>query len=298
MLPGLLQSRHSHQFGRFIKTLVATCAVSTGLSYSVAAQQQDTKPTVIAHDSTKASVTNPDISDQGSVIIAGTILPYFFHPKEKGMYNNIYNMIMVGIRKKPDLVYLPVRRASKMFMSQAADCFFIANRKRNINKNLPENSPKIIYSRTIHKSQKKVYSLKSDTRYNNFESLKGKKIVADAGAGSPKVLYEVVPKTATILRTESVERSIDMLLAGRADAVIAYQLDMDTYLSRHPTENKIQFNPNFNVQSGESAIACWDTPRTQDFMTELNRRISFLYENDALSDQSYKKLKMLSAPFK
>ncbi len=272
--------------------------MSAGLSYSAIAQNQDTKPVIVAPDSTESGVTNPDLSDQGSVIIAGTILPYFFHPEERGMYNNIYNMIMVGIREKPDLVYLPVRRASKMFMSQTADCFFIANRKRDINKNRPENSPNIIYSRTIHKSQKKVYSLKNSTQYNSLESLKGKKIVADVGAGSPRVLYEVVPKTATILRTESVERSIDMLLAGRADAVIAYQLDMDTYLSGHSNENKIQFDPNFNVQSGESAIACWETPKTKNFMDALNRRINFLYENDALSDQSYKRLRMLSTPLK
>jgi hypothetical protein len=161
------------------------------------------------------------IQSENSVVIAGTMLPHFFHPTDKGIYNHIYDVIMDELDEPPNLVYLPVRRASRMFNSQVADCFFISNRKRNLkaNANRAKNTPRIIHSDTIHSSDKKVYTLKGQKVYTDLNDLIGKKIVVDGGAGTQVILREVLPQDVRIVPSESVARSIEMLRAGRADAI-------------------------------------------------------------------------------
>jgi len=108
-----------------------------------------------------------------------------------------------------------------------------------------------------------------------------KKLLADVGAGSIDMLYEAVPLNAKIMHSESIKSSIEMLRAGRVDAVIAYELDMEAYLQANDDGNDLQSDPNFVLQTGESVIACWDKPKTKRFLKRINVEISTLHAQEA-----------------
>lgn len=205
------------------------------------------------------------------------MLPHFFHPKNQGFYNKIYNRIVKNLPQKPNLLYLPPRRASQMFVRQGVDCIFIASKKRYSDMQRFKDMPPIIYSDTINKSAKRVYSLKGSTLFSDTESLMNKKLLADVGAGSIDMLYEAVPLNAKIMHSESIKSSIEMLRAGRVDAVIAYELDMEAYLQANDDGNDLQSDPNFVLQTGESVIACWDKSKTKRFLKRINVEISTLH---------------------
>jgi hypothetical protein len=269
---------HAPKHHKLVQLLAFTLIA---ISNSFAAQSDGLEPTPAERTTIAQS--------EDSIVIAGTMLPHFFHPSEKGIYNHIYDAIMQELEERPNLVYLPVRRASRMFKSQAADCFFIANRKRSekANARRAKNSPRIIHSDTIHSSDKKIYSLKGQPIYTDLNQLIGKKVVLDNGAGNKTILQEVMPENINVVPSESVARSIEMLRAGRADAIIAYELDMQTYLELHPEEDGLQTDVDFGFQTGDSAISCWETPKTVAFLSLINDRIKSLGASGELSYDFY-----------
>ncbi|UTW56132.1 transporter substrate-binding domain-containing protein [Kordiimonas sp. SCSIO 12610] len=237
------------------------------------------------HQSQDQSQTNLD----EEIKIAGTMLPDFFHPEEKGAYNYFYEMIMKGLTVKTDLIYLPAKRAQKSFADRDTDCFFIASKKPDGANNPNPGEARVVHSDIIHDSAKKIYTLKGQPVYRSTANITRKKFAADQGAGSDRRLYEAFSKQNTFLRTESIERSIELLRAGRVDAIIAYEIDMVTYLHQHKDVQDIETDDDFGFQTAGSSIACWESPKTTRFLDQVNGKLKTLKTNGMLSlDQYFK----------
>jgi ABC-type amino acid transport substrate-binding protein len=223
------------------------------------------------------------------VMIAGTSLPYFFHPTEVGAYNILFDQIAAGLDTDENappyqLNFLPVRRAYREFLSKTNDCFFIANRRNYLSAETPQFDENIITSDTIHVSLKKIYTLKTAPTLESMESLENLMFAADQGAGTQYILPKLLPKTSELVATEGIGQSIQLLQSGRVDAIVAYELDMVAYLQMQASEPIIHASDSFNIQESESAIACWGKPNTVRFLNAVNTRIANLKASGEMID--------------
>lgn len=239
----------------------------------------------------QTSTVGTEITDPADapVMIAGTMLPSFFHPTEMGAYNVLFDQIVAGLDRDKSapqyqLNFLPVRRAYREFLSKTNDCFFIANRRNYLSAETQEFDENIITSNTIHVSQKKIYTLKTEPTLENMASLEDLMFAADQGAGTQSILPKLLPKTSELVATESVGQSIQLLESGRVDAIVAYELDMVAYLQMQASEPVIHASVSFNIQESESAIACWDKPNTVRFLNAVNTRIASLKASGEMID--------------
>ncbi|UTW56092.1 transporter substrate-binding domain-containing protein [Kordiimonas sp. SCSIO 12610] len=214
--------------------------------------------------------------------IAASMVPNIFHPEKRGIYNDLVDLIFEDTPYTVNIDYQPVRRAQQTFLRKRAHCFFVSDKSSQADLGIENTGDDFIYSDTLNEAHIRIYTLASNPQISSIKDLEGKTIVADPGTGLGNALRDKIPTSATIVPSKTIENSIELLMLSRADALVAYDLDMNIHQNFNANALKPHTDLTLSLHTSYDSISCWDTPETQAFLNHVNHRFRALKQQGTL----------------
>ncbi|UTW56093.1 transporter substrate-binding domain-containing protein [Kordiimonas sp. SCSIO 12610] len=225
---------------------------------------------LLASDYFYNAITSPKIT------ISGSIIQRVYDPREPGIYNKLIEQLVMDTSYQVDTRFYPLRRAQEVFLKTETDCYFIADNMSSILADRKLNEEDFVHSVTLNDSYIRVYTRMDQALIENLSELERAIVAADPGTGLGYALRQSMPKTTSIISTDSIEKSLELLKIGRVNAVVAYDLDMDAYLRASGTTPNIQSSTAFSIAHGHDSLVCWNTEENRSFLEKINNRLETL----------------------
>lgn len=199
-----------------------------------------------------------------SVTIHAIEIPGLYQPDGKGDYNNVLDALRPNLGTDYRIVVESAAMAFSGFENCADCCISPANRN-------PEFYPYqdgFLETMPMNRADIYIWTAPGMPIIDNIAALKGKKVGARIGFPYGQSVEHML----NLQRVKSIETNINLLEAGRIDAMIDYVPDTYTVFERLG-KKPFPHNAGHPVLSHNDAILCHDTPRARDFVSEFDRAL-------------------------
>lgn len=211
--------------------------------------------------------------EQDTVTLFGTSIPGMFDAVEPGPYNVIYNRIIAGVRADVVMTMLPIRRATKVFSARGVDCMFLGAPDPSFYVDHGMRQEDIIYSGTIKTVSLKIFGPVGSKPYENASVLHSENFAVDVGIGEIKNLVHLIPiEREGALFARTLVDGFKLLDQGRVSALVAIDLDVRTLQAKDARYGQYSVSDTYVLRQTNDVFVCRKFPRTERFITDVNKR--------------------------
>lgn len=181
-----------------------------------------------------------------------------------GSYQLMFHKINAALKRTDPLIVLPFRRALRSFEEDKNACFLSGENAVNLNQNY------YISSHPIGSVQLHFFNLRSDEKpITWFSDLKIEAFIGGE-SGVDKLYKANIPKRFKIEFVASLQQRINMLKAGKVQAILGFIPDLTPYLEH------IQYDKNFVLFDGHDRLMCHNTAPMKTYIESINYQLRAL----------------------
>jgi len=193
-----------------------------------------------------------------------------------GFYGELMDEILKGTDAPSRFSVYPFKRALKVFFTGNVDCIWALDAA--FLSKFDEGGGDRVESALVLNSQQFLFTMPDKPKIGSLPEVAGKTIGVLNGTN---IDASLVAAAANVVKLPSQEAKIDMMLAGRLDAIGGWTPDIYITMKRLGLDSNL-ITPMFSLDSSGVRIVCHDTPKTDAFLEAINVSIA-----DVLASQAY-----------
>jgi len=222
---------------------------------------------------------------QGSeeaITIASMTIPFAYDESGEGVYNDVLNQLVKGYEGPFKVTFLPAARLDRAMKMQQTDCIYISadtDMERGENN---EGYAKYRFIGPINTISIVVYTRADDPDISETEQLDNMVVASDVNL----VRFINALGIQEDHKLQSQIQMIKMLAAGRADALIGYDFDLDFLTKKLNLQDQLK-KASIRLDEVDDGISCLRNEKTERFFTHVTKRLKILQDNGWL-DEAFK----------
>lgn len=214
---------------------------------------------------------NGDDTAAAGISVASMSIPFAYEPDGTGVYNHIYDKLLEGYEGPVQVTFLPSARLSRALRLRQTDCIYIATEtlpdqgaEDSVYRDLEFIGPVNTVSVVVYTSaeapditepgQLSELSVASDVNLVSFINSLG--IQED-------------------FSLQSQLQMIEMLVAGRVDALVGYDFDLDFLSAKQGVRQQLR-KATIRLDTVGDGFACFKNEKTTSFRKHLRGRLKLL----------------------
>lgn len=213
------------------------------------------------------------------IIVGSMTIPFAYEKGGTGVYNQIFDQMIAGYQGVIDVTFYPSNRLSRAIEHRQIDCMYIA--ADTIAAERPEGSPyrDLEFIGPVNTISVVVYLQQSTPDVARIEQLDQMQIASDVNL--VPFINELGIKEAFNLQSQL--QMIEMLVAGRVDALIGYDFDLDFLTRKQGVKDKLK-KASIRLNTLDDGIACFKNEKTAAFRTHLRNQLRVITDSGWLDD--------------
>lgn len=217
------------------------------------------------------------------IVIVTAEVPHLFDTNEPGPYNVIMDRIISAHAGSVDFRKFPPKRALRYFFDRASDCFFIGTDNRHFYVAQGIEQEKLLISKPFHSPKIRVFSATDAPKVTSRASLTGRRIALDSAVGDTGFFERTfLPPGSQTIVARSIRHGLALMAIGRAEMLVAYDLDMSLYLGQTNRPAPVHFDKQFSLLTNRDSLVCHMSPATTDFIETANRVLGVMAQSGEL----------------
>ncbi len=228
---------------------------------------------LFSRDILSQEAATPDIN------VGSMSIPFAYEQNGSGVYNTIYNKLLEGYSGEVKTTFLPSNRLTRALVNRQMDCMYIAT-DRIVSKGEDGSAYRDLdFIGPVNTISVVAYLPKSSPDITDVDQLKGLKIASDVN------LVDFLDQLGVEddFHLQSQLQMIDMLVAGRVDALIGFDFDLDFLSKKRGVRDQLK-KATIRLDSMGDGIACFDNPKTTEFRAHIRKRLQDITDSGWLDD--------------
>ncbi len=207
---------------------------------------------------------------QPAIDIASMTIPFAYEENGGGVYNDIFDKLVEGYNGPIKVTFLPAARLYRSRQRREVDCIYITVDREN--ESDIENN--YIYIGPINTVSVIVYTMADAPDITEPTQLNDLVVASDVN------LVQFINSLGIQedLKLQSQTQMIKMLAAGRVDALIGYDFDLDFLTKKMGVRNKLR-KATIHLDEVDDGISCLQNEKTAAFVNHVTKRIKLLSDN-------------------
>lgn len=215
----------------------------------------------------------PDIN------VGSMSIPFAYEQNGTGVYNTIYDKLIEGYSGTVNTTFLPSNRLTRALSNRQMDCMYIAT-DRIASKGEDDSAYRDLeFIGPVNTISVVAYLPKSSPDITNIEQFSGLKIASDVNLVD--FLNNLGIKDDFHLQSQV--QMIDMLVAGRVDALIGFDFDLDFLSNKRGVRDQLK-KATIRMDTMGDGIACFKKPETAAFRTHMRNRLQVITDSGWLDE--------------
>lgn len=209
--------------------------------------------------------------------IASMTIPFAYEQNGEGVYNQVFDKLIEGYDGPVKVTFLPAARLNRAMAMHTTDCIYIST---GTDKN------------------------RGDAEYKFIGPINTVAVVAYTAADAPDITASAQLKDLSIAsdvnlvrflnslgieedhKLQSQTQMIKMLAAGRIDALIGYDFDLDFLTRKLGIKNQLK-KATIRLGVVDDGISCLRNGKTEAFFTHVSTRVKLL-QDSGWFDEAFK----------
>ena len=203
--------------------------------------------------------------------IASMSIPFAYEENGDGVYNDIFDKLLEGYSGPTKITFLPAARLDRAMKQRSTDCIYIsADTDRNRG---DEGSGYADYKfiGPINTISIVAYTMADAKDITEPSQFKGLVVASDVNL----VRFINSIGIQEDLKLQSQTQMIKMLAAGRVDALIGYDFDLDFLTKKMNVRNKLR-KATIHLDEVDDGISCLQNEKTAAFVNHVTKRMKLL----------------------
>lgn len=246
---------------RFYVSLLAVATLSSAILFNSASNAQQ---------------------EADAISIASMTIPFAYDENGDGVYNDVFDQLVEGYEGPVKVTFLPAARLDRAMKLKQTDCIYISadtDRDRGDN-NTGYGDYKFIGP--VNTISVVVYTKASAPDISETKQLDDLIVASDVNL----VRFINALGIQEDHKLQSQIQMIKMLAAGRADALIGYDFDLDFLTKKLGIRDQLK-KASIRLDKVNDGISCLRNEKTERFFTHVTRRLKTLQDNGWL-DEAFK----------
>ena len=193
-------------------------------------------------------------------------------PTKRGRYNYVFEELHENLKNKPQIIYMPAKRAYMTFDKQHFDCIFPANNS------VTSKKDQLVISKSFGEAHAYIFTLSDMPVIKSIEQLAGKTLGVRRGFDYGG--YRFI-SSLRLIEVDSVQQNLLMLANKRLDAFVAYEPDALSIFDE-AKDIMIHRDDTYTIYSQFDQIACYDSPKTRAYISHINKTSNVLFPHSTL----------------
>lgn len=222
---------------------------------------------------------DPAPGTQADVAIGSMSIPFAYEQNGAGVYNQIFDKLVEGYQGNIDVTFYPSNRLSRAVETRQIDCLYIAT--ENVANNGGANSPyrELEFIGPVNLVSVVVYLPASSDDITNIDQLDGLKIASDVNL-VPFINGLGIQEDFDL---QSQLQMIEMLVAGRVDALIGYDFDLDFLTKKQGVRNQLK-KASIRLLTIGDGIACFSNEKMKPFRDHMKAQLKQMSDSGWLDE--------------
>lgn len=235
---------------------------------------------VVSHFSIAARASNEEATTNHSDISIGSMsIPFAYEQNGDGVYNQIFNRLVEGYQGQIDITFYPSNRLSRAIEARQIDCLYIAT--ESVANNGGANSPyrELEFIGPVNLVSVVVYLPTDAADVSEVSQLEGLKIASDVNL-VPFINGLGIEEDFDL---QSQIQMIEMLVAGRVDALIGYDFDLDFLTRKQGVRDQLK-KASIKLLTIGDGIACFSNEKIKPFRDHMKARLKDMTDSGWLDE--------------
>lgn len=237
--------------------------------------------TAFAIGLTLAPTSNAQDSEQ-AITIASMTIPFAYDEKGEGVYNDVFDQLVKGYEGPLKVTFLPAARLDRAMKMQQTDCIYIAADTDVERGEGNEGYAKYKFIGPVNTISIVVYTRADYPDISETEQLDNLVVASDVNL----VRFINALGIQEDHKLQSQIQMIKMLAAGRVDALIGYDFDLDFLTKKLDLKNQLK-KASIRLDEVDDGISCLRNEKTERFFTHVTARLKILQDTGWL-DEAFK----------
>lgn len=238
--------------------LLTAAALSLAAPFNIASRAQDT---------------------ENAITVASMTIPFAYDENGEGVYNDVFNKLVEGYGGPIKVTFLPAARLDRAMKLRQTDCIYISadTDKDRGDGNTGYADYKFIGP--VNTISVVVYTRDEAPDISKIEQLDNLVVASDVNL----VRFINSLGIQEDHKLQSQVQMIKMLAAGRADALIGYDFDLD-FLSKKIGIHRELKKASIRLDRVDDGISCLRNLKTERFFTHITERLKILQDTGWLHE--------------
>ncbi|MBO6506123.1 MAG: ABC transporter substrate-binding protein [Kordiimonadaceae bacterium] len=221
----------------------------------------------------------PIASNHIDVSVGSMSIPFAYEQNGTGVYNQIFDKLVEGYEGTVDVTFFPSNRLSRAVEGRQIDCLYIAT--ESVANNGGANSPyrELEFIGPVNLVSVVVYLPANADDVNEITDLQGLKIASDVNL-VPLINRLGIQEDFDL---QSQIQMIELLVAGRVDALIGYDFDLDFLTRKQGVRDQLK-KASIKLLTIGDGIACFSNERLKPFRDHMKARLKHMTDSGWLDD--------------
>jgi len=215
-----------------------------------------------------------DATVQPSIDIASMSIPFAYEENGDGVYNDIFDKLVEGYSGPTKVTFLPAARLDRAMKQRQTDCIYISADTDKNRGNEDSGYADYKFIGPINTISVVAYTMagaKDITEPAQFNDL-----VVASDVNLVRFINSLGIEED--LKLQSQTQMIKMLAAGRVDALIGYDFDLDFLTKKMGVSNKLR-KATIHLDEVDDGISCLRNEKTAAFVDHVTKRIKLLSDS-------------------
>lgn len=211
--------------------------------------------------------------------IGSMSIPFAYEQNGSGVYNQILDKLVEGYEGKMDVTFFPSNRLTRAIETRQIDCLYISTESVANRGNPDSPYRELEFIGPVNTVSVVVYLPADAADITDISQLEGKKIASDVN------LVALINSMGIQddFHLQSQLQMIEMLVAGRVDALIGYDFDLDFLTKRQGVRSALK-KASIRLQTIGDGIACFKNDKIKPFRNHLKGRLKTLTNSGWLDE--------------
>lgn len=216
---------------------------------------------------------------QPTIDVASMSIPFAYEQNGTGVYNQIYDKLIEGYGGGTNVTFFPSNRLTRALQLRQTDCVYIATENITNQGDSASAYRDLEFIGPVNTVSVVVYLPRSAPDITSIEQLEGKKIASDVNL----VSFINSLGIQDDFHLQSQIQMIEMLVAGRVDALIGFDFDLDFLSKKQGVRDQLK-KATIRLDTIGDGIACFKDDKTTQFRAHLRQRLKELSDSGWLDD--------------
>lgn len=213
------------------------------------------------------------------ISVASMSIPFAYEQQGNGVYNQIYDKLTEGYEGPVRVTFLPPNRLSRAIQTRQTDCIYIATDAMASHNATDSSYRDLEFIGPVNQVSVVVYTMADTPDITEKSQLAGMKVASDVN---------LVPFISSLgikddFHLQSQLQMLEMLVAGRVDALIGYDFDLDFLSKKQGVRDKLR-KASIRLDTVGDGFACFKNEKTARFRSHLKSRLKTLTDSGWLDE--------------